>query len=334
MRGALPTSARRPEKTSGRLNTTSWSSRSIGSRLQHAIFYRLIAVGGRSAAYGLLFWVVLGFMFSPEAIRRCTPYLRRRFPGGGRWALWRHRWRLQWELGKTLVDRAVAGINGDYSVETDQRELDRIHALHKEKRGLILLSAHIGAWQMSMSVLPDYLPVPVSVVLYRDPGDLDRHYFDHTGKAPSFSIIDPADGPGGAIAMIQTLQQGGLLCMMGDRLFGDAPACRAPFLGTPASLPLTAYYLASATGAPVIVFFSLRSGPGKVRNIIADVINVPPGLGKNPEAYEDYAGRFARAMEKLVESSPYQFFNFFNMWDDDEGHQGKAEGSSGRRTEA
>ena len=122
--------------------------------------------------------------------------------------------------------------------------------------------------------------------------------------------------------------------MMGDRLFGKAPTCRAPFLGKSIRLPLTAYYLASATGAPVVVFFSLRSGPGKVRNIIADVIHVPPGLSKNAEAYEDYAGRFAQAMEKLVESSPYQFFNFFNMWDDYEGHQGKAEGSAGRRAKA
>lgn len=329
MRLRLPFFRQRPSGAPEGPAPGAWSSRSIGSRLQHAIFYRLIALGGRKAAYALLFWVVLGFMFSPEAARRCAPYLRRRFPGAKPPALWRHRWRLQWELGKTLVDRAVAGISGEYAVETKQTELDRIDALHKEKHGLILLSAHMGAWQMAMPVLPDYLPVPVSVVLYRDPGDLDRHYFDHTGKTPSFSLIDPSDGPGSAVAMLRTLQQGGLLCMMGDRVFGKSPTCCVPFLGQTVSMPLTAFYLASVTGAPIVVYFSLRTGPGKVQNTIADVIRVPPGLGKNPRAYDAYARRFAEAMEKRVDSDPYQFFNFFNMWGDNAGHQGKAETSPG-----
>ncbi|MDR0826841.1 MAG: lysophospholipid acyltransferase family protein [Desulfovibrio sp.] len=292
-----------------------WTSRSIGSRLQHAIFYRLIAIGGRKAAYALLFWVVLWFMFKPEAIRRSALYLARRFPDATALELWRHRWRLQWELGKTLVDRAVAGINEDFSVETDPRELEKIYALHSEGTGLIMLSAHIGAWQMSMSVLSECLSMPVSVVLYRDPGDLDRHYFDHTGETPSFSIIDPAGGPASAIAMVQTLQKLGLLCMMGDRPFGDSQLCRVPFMGGLISIPYTAYYLASVTGSPIVIFFSPRIGPGKVRNVIADVLRVPPGLGKKPNAYEPYARRYAKALEERVAIDPYQFFNFFNMWE-------------------
>jgi predicted LPLAT superfamily acyltransferase len=295
--------------------TVGWTSRSLGSRLQHAVFYRLIAVGGRKAAYALLFPVVLLFTFKQEVIRRSAPYLQHRFPGSGHFDRWRRRRRLLWEFGKTLVDRAVAGITGEFGVETDQRELDTIFELHKENIGLIMLSSHIGAWQMSMSVLPDCLPVPVSVVLYRDPGDLDRHYFDHAGKAPAFSVIDPSGGMSSALAMVQTLQKGGILCMMGDRLFGNSQECRAPFLGEAVSLPYTPYYLASVTGAPIVVFFSPRVGPGKVRNIIVDVIRVPSGLGKTPAAYEPYARRFAEAMEKRVRINPYQFFNFFNLWE-------------------
>ena len=307
---------------------TGWTSRSIGTRLQHNVFYLLIALGGGKAAYALLFWVTLWYMGKKEAARRCAAYLEHRFPDAGRKDRWIHRWRLQQELGKVLVDRAVAGITGRLSVNTDGAEMEKIRQLHAEGSGLIMLSAHIGGWQVSMSVLPEALPVPVSVVLYRDAGDLDRHYFEHRKEAPPFSIIDPAGGPGSAIAMVQTLQKGGLLCMMGDRPFGDSQVCRTSFLGGVIGVPFTPYYLASVTGAPIVVFFSPRRGPGMVRNVIGRVIRVPAGLGKRPEAYEPYARMYAEAMEESVATYPYQFFNFFNMWEYN-GHQGKAESRAG-----
>ena len=72
---------------------TQWTGRSMGKRWQHAFFYRLIALGGRRAAYALLFWVVLVYMFKPSAKKRSEPYLARRFPGAGPLARWLHRWR-------------------------------------------------------------------------------------------------------------------------------------------------------------------------------------------------------------------------------------------------
>lgn len=305
-----------------------WSSRSLGSRLQHGFFYLLIRLGGRRAAYALLFWVVLWYMFKPEAAGRCEPYLGRRFPGAGPLERWRHRWRLQWELGKALVDRAVAGITGQYAVAVDDDDLAALRALHNEGRGLIMLGSHVGSWHISMSAFPASLPAPVGIVLHRDAGDVDRHYFDHSGEKTPFTIIDPADGPASAVAMVQILQRNGVLCLMGDRPFGDARVCRAPFLGDAAALPYTAYYLASVTGASVAVFFSYRTGPGKARNVVDRVIRVPERLGKRPEAYEPYAAQYAAALENSTASHPYQFFNFYNMWEHHE-HQGKTQKSAG-----
>ncbi|MDR2726546.1 MAG: lysophospholipid acyltransferase family protein [Deltaproteobacteria bacterium] len=301
-----------------------WSSRSLGSRLQHDIFYFFIRLGGRWVAYGLLFCVVLCYMFKPEAARRSAPYLTRRFPDAKGFEKFLHRWRLQWEFGKVLVDRAVAGITGEYSVITDEAEIRAIRDLCSEGRGLILLSSHTGNWHISMSVLPALPDVPVGVVLYRDAADLDRHYFDHSGEKTSFTVIDPSTGPYSSIAMVQILQRGGMLCLMGDRSFGDKRLCRVPFLGDTAELPYTAYYLASVTGAPVVQFFSFWAGMGKARAVIAKVIRVPEKLGKNPEAYTPFVREYVEALELSITERPYQFFNFYNMWSS-HGCQGKVE---------
>ena len=299
-------------------NKTAWSSRSLGSRLQHGIFYGLIRLGGRRAAYLLLLWVVLWYMFKPEAARRSAPYLARRFPESGVPLKLLHRWRLQWELGKALVDRAAAGISGRFHVAADDAEMRALNELCREGRGLIMLASHMGSWHISMSVLSALFAVPVGIVLYRDAGDLDRHYFDHSGEKTPFTIIDPTAGPYSGIAMVRLLQQGGVLCIMGDRAFGDKRLCRVPFLGDMADFPYTAYYLASRTGAPVVPFFSFRTGPGEARNVAASPIRVPENLGKDPGEYAPYVREYVAALEKSTVEHPYQFFNFYNMWENDE----------------
>jgi len=312
---------------------TQWTGRSLGTQWQHAFFYRLIALGGRKVAYAFLFWVVLFYMFKPSARERSAAYLVRRFPDAGRAALWLHRWRLQWELGKVLVDRATAGITGKASLRTAEDGAAIIRALHAENKGLILLASHVGCWHISMSALPDLLSAPASVVIYRNSEDYDRHYFEHQDGKPPFSVIDVAEGPKTAIAMIQRLQGGGVLCLMGDRPLGDSRVCRVPFLGGDILVPYTAFHLASVSGAAIVVFFAERTGPGEGEHRLGGVIRVPAGLGKNPEAYVPHAGAYARMLERCVEKLPYQFFNFYNMWDID-GHQNQTQKGPDRGTQA
>jgi predicted LPLAT superfamily acyltransferase len=99
---------------------------------------------------------------------------------------------------------------------------------------------------------------------------------------------------------------------------GDGSAVAVDFLGSAVRLPFSPYKLASATGAPVAVIFPYRSGPGRYALRVAGVIRVPPIGGKSPESFRPFAARFAEALEGFVSEHPYQFFNFFNMWDQTE----------------
>ena len=299
---------------------TAWTSRSLGSRLQHEIFYALISFGGVRMAYALLFWVLLWYMFKPEAMRRNAPYLGRRFPQAGFAMRLVHRWRRQWEFGKALVDRAAAGIRGGHHNKMRREDIDALAGIHGEGKGIILLTAHVGNWQLSIAGLPRLVPAPINFVLYRGLGDLARHYFEHNNETPAFNFIDPAGGPESALAMAQTLFKGGTLGMMGDRPFGHTQNCHVPFFGETISLPYTPYYLASVTGAPIVITFSYRYGIMKVSNLIVSILRVPANLGKNPAAYEPYARHFVDMLEESARKHPYHFFNFYNMWDNN-GHQ-------------
>ncbi|MDD5761774.1 MAG: lysophospholipid acyltransferase family protein [bacterium] len=294
----------------------SWSARSIGSRWQHRFFYALIRFAGRRTAYVMAAFVALYYvLFRPSVRNRSRPYLSRRFPGrNALLRLW-DSYRITVEIGKVLVDRAALGIigPGQLTVRHSRREdlLERV----REGRGVILVTAHAGCWQFAMESLR-LLETPVSLLLHREEGDVDLHIFEHRGDSAAFRIIDPAGPLGGALEMVQVLKHGEVLCIMGDReMGGDRSTVEVEFLGGRVRVPFTPYQLASATGAPVVVIFPYKSGPGNYSLQVAKVIRVPEGLGRTPEAYRPYAEEFIRALEGFVEERPYQFFNFFNMWD-------------------
>ncbi|EMG38317.1 putative acyltransferase [Desulfocurvibacter africanus PCS] len=290
-----------------------WSSRSVGARWQHQFFYLLIRLGGRWSAY-LFARLVVGWymLLRPDLRERCRPYLARRFPGEG--ANFRQSFKLSYALAQAIIDRAMVGILDPGRLKVEFRGREKLTPLMEARQGFILMGAHVGCWQAAMSAI-GFLGMPVNMLITREAGDVDRHWFEHRKGDMPFKIIDPSGYLGGTLDMIAALKNGEVVCVMGDRTFGsEGSALALPFLGEPAQFPVSAYKLASATGAPVVVMLSHKSGPDSYVLEIARIINVPERLPRGRAGVAPYARQFVQALEAFVGEHPYQFFNFFDMW--------------------
>ncbi len=293
-----------------------WRDRRIGSKWQHRFFYRMIRLGGRRGAYFWVYIVVFWYVLVYASIRRkCGYYLARRFPERtGWWQRFRDCYRLVCSFARILVDRAAIGILGKeaYSVTFPDRE-PFLEVLN-EDRGMILMNAHVGCWQVAVAAL-DFINKPISMLMQR-PHELDRHYFEHSGENAPFRVIDPELGMGAVLEMMAVLKRKEVLAVMGDRVFGeDTNTVDVEFFGGRVRLPFSAYKLAGATGAPIVVFFSHKSGPSSYELRVAKVIRVPAAVGRRDEEYAEWAGEFAGALEEYCRRYPWQFFDFYDLWD-------------------
>jgi len=229
-------------------------------------------------------------------------------------------------LGKSLIDRTVIGFLREKDTEVNFPGRESLLDLLREGRGLILMTAHVGCWQAAMASLSS-LRAPVHLLLHRAEGDIDMHYYEHSGTPPPFTIIDPAGAMGGVMEIIQALKRGEVVCVMGDRPRGSRKgAVGVDFLGDQALFPFSPFKIASVTGSPVAVLFSQRSGPGSCELSLCQMIRVRPGLGRSDKEFLPYVSQFVRALESYTRDHPYQFFNFFNMWENNrsEGQGGNA----------
>ena len=293
-----------------------WTSRSIGSRFGHQVFYLFIRHMGRRGAYFLLYFVALFYvLFTPSVRRTADYYLRRRFGRTNPLLKLTDTYRMFLGLGKALVDRAVIGILGEDRMGMEFEEQRALSDLLKEGKGLILLTAHVGCWQTAMSSMKN-LNVPVHVLIQHEEGDVDLHYFEHAGIKCPYGVIDPRGYMGGVLEMMSALKKGEVVSMMGDRVLGGRKGmAEADFLGGKALFPYSAFKIAAATGAPVGILLSHKSGPERYALELAGIIRVPEGAGRQDRNFRPYVAEFVRALESYTTAHPYQFFNFYDLWE-------------------
>jgi len=293
-----------------------WDSRSIGKRWQHCFFYILIRFAGRQIACLFMYFVALWYvLFYPPLHKKCRPYLSRRFPDkkkglGGLFN--EYRWITS--LGKTLIDRAAFGILGSESLEIEVPQGPKLQELLNEGKGVIILSAHTACWQIAFSALK-FRGGTVYIVMHRDQYDIDKHYFEHDGSKPPFEIIDSADYLGGTLQMASILQEGHVLGLMGDRVFGDdSNTITVDFLGGAIKIPVAPYRLAAMQGTPIAILFSHKVSGSRYRIEMPGIIRIPVGIDRNPHVYLPYAREFIGYLTEYVQKHPFDFHNFFQMW--------------------
>jgi predicted LPLAT superfamily acyltransferase len=275
----------------------------------------LIRIGGWRLAYFILYFVVLYYiLFSPSVRKRCRYYLSHRFPEEKSLRRLISSYRLSLEFGKVLIDRAITGILGADKMSVTFKDQDGLLGLISEGKGIIILMAHIGCWQVALSAL-HFLKTPVNMVIHREEGDVDRHYFEHQTMERPFRIINPEGFLGGTLEIIDVLKKGEVLCMMGDRLLGNPKnTVRVKFLGEDVLFPFSAMKIASAAGAPVVILFPYKKGTTEYALELAKIIRVPEGLGRTGDPFIPYIKEFVQTLEGFTEEYPFQFFNFYDMW--------------------
>ncbi|MEN8126662.1 MAG: lysophospholipid acyltransferase family protein [Planctomycetota bacterium] len=222
-------------------------------------------------------------------------------------------------MGRSLIDRAAYGIRGPKSIEIEVPDGEKLRELLDEGKGLIVLSAHTGCWQIAFSAL-QHLKTKVHLVMYQDQFDVDKHYYEYKGQTAPIDVIDPAGYLGGTLQMAAVLQEGEILGLMGDRIFGrDTNTMRLDFLGDPIKIPVASFRLASMRGTPIVVLLSHREGRSRYRVELSDVIRVPALIERNPEAYAPYGRQYLRCLTSFIQDHPFDFYNYYDMWESNSG---------------
>ena len=275
-----------------------------GGRIGHAIMALLIRGRMLWICPPILFFVSLYFVFaSPKGTRASFDLARRLDRGRSLLARLLFAWRHNFTYATLLVERyaILAGQKGRFTFERPSRQVIEPFL---RGGGLIFVTAHIGIWEIMGHMLADERSAPVNLVMHDrlQPG---LRAMLTAGRA--FGVIETDGSPASAAEILEALQRGEIVGMMGDRLLLDE-GVEVDFLGGRARLPIGPYAVAAAAQVPVVHAFALRTGRRRYA-FRATEIGVPKRRQRAASAQA-----FADRLAELLTKDPFQWGNFFPFW--------------------
>lgn len=289
-----------------------WQGKSKGTPLGYRIFVWVLKTFGVLPAYFLLRFVALYYFFFSFRASRQIYNLYRQKLGYSQFSSIKKVYKNYYLLGQSIIDKVVvmSGIKNDFSFDFDGEEnLREIAALQK---GGILLSAHIGNWDVAGHLFKR-LETPINIVLYDGEHKQIKQYLEGITGKRSVKIIVIKNDLSHIYAISNAFANNELVCMHADRFIEGNKTMSANFLGTPARFPMGPFLLAATFKVPVSFVFALKESTLHY-HFFARAIKDYAGISKEA-MMQQMLNDFAGEMENKVKQYPEQWFNYFNFWE-------------------
>ena len=210
------------------------------------------------------------------------------------------------------VGRSAAMTRAELLARIERIEgTDRYHDARADSCGVILVTAHMGSFEVATAALLDR-ERRVHVLFRRDAMDL----FDRTRTAMRrrLGVIEaPVDeGLSVWVRLREALARDEAVLIQGDRVMPGQKGKPVPFLGGHVLLPTGPVKLAMASAAPILPVFCVRQPDSRLRLFIEHPIRVAP-----TDAPDDALLRLATVIERYVRSYPDQWLMTQPAWCED-----------------
>jgi predicted LPLAT superfamily acyltransferase len=288
------------------------SARERGSVLGIQFFVWVSNILGRGPAFFFARFVALYYvLFYATARRASRDYLTRIHGHATTGMQYRHVLR----FAEALIDRVFIVSGHDEYFDVTCTGHDHLVRLMEEKRGAILLGAHLGSFE-AMRMQSGKESIRLQILGHFSNARMLNAALERINPKANAHVIaiDDKSHPF-ALRVRDCVRAGDLIGILGDRVGPDGRAARVRFLGGEAEFPTGAYMLAAILRCPIYLTFGLYRTPNRYDlycEPFEEVVNLP--RERRETALAEYAQRFATRLEHYVRMAPDNWFNFYDFW--------------------
>ncbi|MBS1153863.1 MAG: hypothetical protein H6Q89_5561, partial [Myxococcaceae bacterium] len=282
----------------------------------YLFFVVLFRVLGRWSANLVLYFVAAWFVaFARQSRRASLQFLDRAIgPATGFTALVRC-YRHMLAFAHTLVDRIELGVDGPKKfVRVAEHGVGELLDSAIGPKGAIVLTAHLGSWELASGLLGNRLKAPFDIVAYDGEEPQMRAAIEKSSAKFKPNILSVGRGELAALDIMRALRAGHLVALQGDRTV-DQRTVEVDFLGQPAHFPVGPFVVAALSGATVVAAFNIRIASYQYEFFAFEPTTYAfdRSRDKNVQLTE-WVQAYVRRVEQVVRKHPYQWFNFYDFW--------------------
>jgi lauroyl/myristoyl acyltransferase len=220
--------------------------------------------------------------------------------------------RVFFEYGRATIDvwrlRSEAFTPKITTFDDDARVLA---ASRRGGRGFLLVTGHVGNWEMGAVTLRRHGLVPAVV----GQPELDPNVQEmrlELRERLGVESIDIGTSMATAFRVRSAVERGRAVALLVDRAYPEDQVV-VPFFGRPTAFLRSPALLARFCDCDVLPGFFLRNPDGSYRNVWGAPLAPDPSLSPEEDAAR-ILSRVASDLERVVRENPTQWFNFYSYW--------------------
>jgi predicted LPLAT superfamily acyltransferase len=278
-----------------------WKGKSKGSPLGYKFFIFIIKTFGIGFTYLLLRFVTFYyFLFASKAkhnlrlFYKQVPQLKNKRLG----KIIRKNFNY---LGESIVDRFAFLIGKGDKVSYTQNGEEFLQKFIETKQPLVLISAHIGNWEIAGNLLKK-LGAKINVVMLDAERENLKKVIQKDVGQVHFNVIAIKEDMSHIYSIHAAIKAGEIVCIHGDRFIEGSKTLEKIFFGEPTLLPYGPFQIASRLGAHYSFIFTVKNAKYNYHFTATE-----PALSSSPN---EVAENYVRILEEKVSEYPEQWFNY------------------------
>lgn len=294
-----------------------WDGKSKGTVLGYKIFVFFIKKVGIKSAYFILYFVATYyFIFLKKSNQAIFYYFKERLD----YSYFKSKrmvFRSYYTFGQIILDKISisAGMRNKFTYEFDGEEI--LKKLLAEKKGGILISAHIGNFEIAEYFFGEIdIDFQINLVTTDLEHTAIKKYLEKITHKPSIKFILIRDDMSHVFEITAALGRNELICFTGDRYFEGVKSLSEKLLRQEAHFPAGPFLIASRLKVPVVFVYVMKEP-----NLHYHLYTREAQTKHRDE--KALLKAYTESVESMLQKYPLQWFNYFDFWNQLQNHKEK-----------
>lgn len=285
-----------------------WDGKSKGTVIGYKIFVFFIKKMGVKSAYFILYFVAsYYFLFLKKSNASIFYYFRKRLG----YSYFKSKimiYKSYFTFGQTIIDKIAirSGMKNEFTYDHDGGEI--ITRLLEEKKGGVLISAHIGNFEIAGHCFSE---IDVNFQINLVTTDLEhstiKNYLESISQESTIKFIIISDDMSHIFDINAALARNELVCFTGDRYFKGVKSLSEKLLGEDALFPAGPFLIASRLKVPVVFVYVMKEPNSHYHLYTREAIIKHRDEKALLKCYTEN-------LEWIIKKYPVQWFNYFDFW--------------------
>lgn len=286
-----------------------WAGNTSGTGFMHRSLIRMLRHSDVRLwyAFAAVFVIPFYILFSPGS--RTTWHYFRRHRHYGFWRSVCMTYANHMLFSQVVIDKFAlyAGKRMSLTVVGD----DVFRSLASRKEGFVMLSAHVGCYEMAgYELVSDSKPINALVFAGEKESVMKGRARLFTGN--NIRMIPLTADRSHVFAIDNALASGEIVSIPADRVFGSSKTVTVRLLGAGADLPWGPFSVAAMRGLDAVAVNVMKTGTTAYTAYITPLA-YDKSLPRRQQV-QQLADAYAAELERMLDKYPAQWYNYFEFW--------------------